>query len=173
MAFREGSWLPFHKGLSDRAVHLRALLTMRGYEISGGELYINWQNFAEHGGLARLAADAAALPAGVAVTVEEYYWDDSRPTPRPSTRTLALGVDGARLGICETIAAAEYDGHAALAETCFVSWLGVPAERRNLNAEGCAAPRVVEAVSRRSVYPIGGSLHKTKSAAPAEWLHGP
>ena len=130
--------MPFHKNLSDRCVHIRALFTIRGYELTGGELYINWDNFAES--LERLKADAE-MPAGITVTVEEYYWDEERKrggrkTPRPSLRLFALDADGEKLGICEHIAANEYDDAAALADTGFVSWLGVPPERGNLNPAG-------------------------------------
>jgi GNAT superfamily N-acetyltransferase len=135
---------------------------MRGYGITGGELYINWTDFADQ--LQRLQADAAAMPEGVTVTVEDFYWDDDRKTPLPSTRTLAIDADGETLGICETIASNEYplrpsinvssrppdsvsiydtfvgwsryDDHQILADTCFVSWLGVPAVRENLNTVG-------------------------------------
>ena len=79
---------------------------MRGYGITGGELYINWTDFADQ--LQRLQADAVAMPEGVTVTVEDFYWDDDRKTPLPSTRTLAIDADGETLGICETIASNEY-----------------------------------------------------------------
>jgi hypothetical protein len=41
-------FLPFHKHLSNSSGHLRALFTLRGYEITAGEVYITWDNFATH-----------------------------------------------------------------------------------------------------------------------------
>ena len=41
-------YLPFHKHLSNCSGHLRALFTLRGYEITAGEVYITWENFSEH-----------------------------------------------------------------------------------------------------------------------------
>lgn len=129
--------MPFHKNLSDRLVHIRALFTIHGYQHVGGELYLGWSNFARDA-LERLRSDAQ-MPAGVTVTVEEYY--DNRDgagkeTPRPSTRLYAIASSGEKLGICETISANEYDGSKELAETCFVSWLGVPPDRDNLQPSG-------------------------------------
>ena len=86
--------------------------------------------------LERLRRDAE-MPNGVSsVTVEEYYWDDGNKTPRPSTRIFAVAPDGEKLGICETISSNEYDDAPQLADTCFVSWLGVPPVRENLNSNG-------------------------------------
>jgi hypothetical protein len=126
--------MPFHKNLSDKCVHIRALFTMRGYAHTGGELYINWLDFGD--ALERLRRDAE-MPDGVSsVTVEEYYWDDGNKTPRPSTRIFAVAPDGEKLGICETISSNEYDDAPQLADTCFVSWLGVPPVRENLHSGG-------------------------------------
>lgn len=129
--------MPFHKNLSDRLVHIRALFTARGYQHVGGELYLGWPNFAEES-LERLQRDAQ-MPAGVKVTVEEYYEDRSgtgTKTPRPSTRLYAIAPSGKKLGICETIASNEYDGSTDLTDTCFVSWLGVPPDKGNLQPAG-------------------------------------
>ena len=129
--------MPFHKNLSDRLVHIRALFTARGYTHAGGELYLGWRNFAEEA-LERLRSDAQT-PAGVAITVEEYYDNrdgSGKHTPRPSTRLYAIAPSGEKLGICETISSNEYDGSTELADTCFVSWLGVPPDRANLQPAG-------------------------------------
>ena len=54
-------YLAFHKNLSDRLMHVRALFTQNGYTLAGGEVYINWENFGES--LQRLEADGACVQA--------------------------------------------------------------------------------------------------------------
>ena len=135
-AFKPGI-MPFHKNLSDRLVHIRALFTARGYKHLGGELYLGWSNFAEEA-LERLRNDAQ-VPAEVTITVEEYYDNrdgKGKQTPRPSTRLYAVAATGDKLGICETISSNEYDDSPELANTCFVSWLGVPPDKANLQPTG-------------------------------------
>jgi len=138
------SILPFHKNLSDRSGHLRALFTMRGYAVSSGEVYLTWRDFgASLPQLAALASEtggSAAATAAVTLEVEEFVPDTAgdglTATVLPSTETWAVAADGAKLGICRTIAANEYDGAKELETTCFVSWLGVPVKSTNLSQEG-------------------------------------
>ena len=135
-AFKPGI-MPFHKNLSDQLVHVRALFTARNYKHLGGELYLKWSNFAEEA-MDRLRRDAQ-LPADVTVSVEEYYENrdgKGQETPRPSTRVYAIAASGEKLGICETISSNEYDDSSELADTCFVSWLGVPPDKANLQPIG-------------------------------------
>eukprot|EP01052_Picozoa_sp_SAG31_P047328 SAG31_NODE_9430_length_1278_cov_1.425785_1_plen_319_part_00 len=132
--------MPFHKNLSNRLVHIRALFTCAGYAHCGGELYFKWPNFADHA-LERLQHEAQT-PDGVTFTVEEYFWNHARwdpakkKTPKPSVRIHAIAGSGEKIGICETISSNEYDEASELEDTCFVSWLGVPPDKGKLNSVG-------------------------------------
>lgn len=136
-------YLPFHKNLSDRLMHVRGLLTQNGYTLKGGEVYINWDHYVD--ALPQLHQQGT-LPEGVKLRVEEIALDLTRlksgvrpdraayatlperdqPTQGVGTEVTAVAADGELLGICRTVPANDYDASPALSSTCFVAWLGVP-----------------------------------------------
>lgn len=137
------AYLPFHKNLSDRLMHVRALFSQNGYTLDGGEVYINWDHYVD--ALPQLQRQGT-LPEGMELRVREIKLDLSRaesgvglprsayetlperdqPTHGVGTEVTAVAADGEVLGICRTLAANDYDASPALSRTCFVAWLGVP-----------------------------------------------
>ena len=86
-------YLAFHKHLSDRLVHIRALFSCNGYSISGGEVYMSWPDFSGH--LERLEAEGS-MPDGVALQVQEATFEPEEDESGLGYSLVQRGVAGSQ-----------------------------------------------------------------------------
>jgi GNAT superfamily N-acetyltransferase len=104
--------------LSDRLVHVGALLLLHGFGPSGGELFLGAPDYP--------LPPPPEVAEGVELVVEEAA-PERAALPGPTVRAYR---DGREIGVFESCSAAEFSGGAELEDTVFVQWLNVVEEEQ-------------------------------------------
>jgi GNAT superfamily N-acetyltransferase len=105
----------YHLGfglVSDRASHICALLRMNGYEMCGGEIFMEQQDY---------DVDKPVIPDK---KVEIVVKKNPGRGDLPGLAVYALR-DGSEIGVCESISVGNYCQFSEAQDRVFIKWLGV------------------------------------------------
>lgn len=105
----------YHLGFgltSDRTSHICALLRVNGYEVSGGEIFMDQPNY--HAG------EPVSPDDKIEIVVEQHHGRGDLPG-----LTVQAMRDGVEIGICESVSVGKYCQASEAQDWVFIKWLGV------------------------------------------------
>ncbi len=110
----------YHLGfglISDRASHICALFRVNGYEVVGGEIFMDQPNY---------SLDKPISPGDqVEIVVEQHHGRGDLP----GLTVLAMR-GGSEIGVCESVSAGKYCQAGEAQDWIFIKWLGVEEEEQ-------------------------------------------